>query len=71
MDLQNEIQFLKLRLKSIRRVARHLGIDRETVAKYWNGIVSSPESNTPPWTSEIDWSYIQREIGKGDSLLAT
>jgi transposase len=68
MDQQKEIQFLKPRLKSIRKVARHLGIGRETVAKYWDGPITSPDSNAPDWTSEIDWTYIQKEVSKGVSV---
>lgn len=68
MDMQKEIQFLKPRLKSIRKVARHLGINRETVAKYWGGPLTSPEASSPVWASEIDWTYIQSEVKKGISV---
>ncbi len=68
MDEQKEIQFLKPRLKSIRKVARHLGINRETVAKYWDGLIPSQETSPPQWTTEIEWNYIQTEVGKGISV---
>jgi transposase len=68
MDQQKEIQFLKPRLKSIRKVAKHLGINRETVAKYWDGSTSSPVNNSPDWASEVDWRYIQSEVRKGVSI---
>lgn len=68
MDLQKEIQFLKPRLKSIRKVAKHLGINRETVAKYWGGPLALTETNAPNWASEIDWIYIQSEVKKGISV---
>ncbi len=39
MDKQKEIQFLKPLLKSQRKVAKHLGISRDTVAKYWEQLL--------------------------------
>jgi len=70
MDLQKEIQFLKPLLKHKRKVARHLGINRETVSKYWGQtIAEAVESMTPPhWTEKMDWQYIQSESNKGVSL---
>lgn len=69
MDQQKEIQHLKPLLKSIRRVAAHMGIHRDTVAKYWE--LSVPESvpSTPPpaWTTTIDWEYVKKEIENGVS----
>lgn len=35
MDQQKQIQFLKPLLKSKNKIAKHLGINRETVSKYW------------------------------------
>jgi hypothetical protein len=70
MDLQKEIQYLKPLLKHQRKVARHLGISREAVAKYWNEII--PDSVgpfvSPKWTEKIDWEYIQSEIKNGVSI---
>lgn len=70
MDLQKEIQFLKPLLKHKRKVARHLGISRETVSKYWEETISDDvESVAPPnWTEKIDWQYVQSETSKGVSL---
>lgn len=68
MDLQKEIQFLKPRLKSIRKVARHLGINRETVARYWGGPLDSQDASAPEWTSEVDWQSIQKEVKDGVSI---
>lgn len=69
MDIQKEIQFLKPLLKSQRKIAKHLGINREAVAKYWKQEIpnSSPNLALPDWTTKIDWQYIQSEIGKGVS----
>jgi hypothetical protein len=70
MDLQKEIQFLKSLLKCKRKVARHLGISRGTVDKYWNEIVpNSVNSLSPPnWSEQIDWEYFQAETNKGVSI---
>ncbi len=69
MDLQKEIQFLKPLLKSQRKIAKHLNIDRETVARYWEeAIPDSVVSGPPPeWTNKIDWDYVQTEIKNGVS----
>ena len=69
MDKQKEIQFLKPLLKSKRKIAKHLGITRDTVAKYWDEIIpaSTPSLTPPNWTTKIDWKYVQSEIGSGVS----
>lgn len=70
MELQKEILFLKSKLKYIRAVARHLGIDRETVKKYWEQdeqfLIASPLG--PSWALQIDWDYIAKETSKGISI---
>ena len=70
MDLKKEIQFLKPLLKHQRKVARHLGISREAVAKYWNEIIPASVGPlaSPEWSDKIDWEYIQLEIKKGVSV---
>lgn len=69
MDKQKEIQFLKPLLKSQRKVAKHLGINREAVAKYWNQTIPDtiPSVAPPDWTTKIDWEYVQKEIKSGVS----
>ena len=69
MDKQKEIQFLKPLLKSQRKVAKHLGISREAVAKYWDQIIPEgiPSVLAPEWTTKIDWEYVQKEIKSGIS----
>jgi transposase len=72
MDLQKEIQFLKPLLKHQRTVARHLGINRETVAKYWKkravDFVLPEVSLAVRWQEKIDWEYVQSEGKKGVSI---
>src|SRR5687767_7992843 len=69
MDMQKEIQYLKPILKSQRKIAKHLGIGREAVAKYWNQSIadSVPGLSPPDWTTKIDWEYVQTEVSKGVS----
>lgn len=69
MDQQKEIQHLKPLLKSIRKVAAHMGIHRDTVAKYWERSVpeSVPSAPPPAWTTTIDWEYVKKEIEDGVS----
>mgnify|MGYP000947102987 FL=1 len=70
MDLQKEIQFLKPLLKHQRKVARHLKINRETVAKYWDQErpVSEMQGPPPSWSEKIDWDYVKQENKNGVSL---
>lgn len=70
MDLQKEIQYLKPLLKHQRKVARHLGISREAVAKYWNQTIHPliEPLSAPKWSEKIDWEYVQSEIKKGVSV---
>ena len=69
MDQQKEIQFLKPLLKSKSKVAAHMGIHRDTVAKYWERPVpeSMPSNPLPVWTTTLDWEYVIKEIGNGIS----
>jgi|SRR3989339_112638 len=69
MDKQKEIQFLKPLLKSQRKVAKHLGISRDTVAKYWEQIIPDfAPALVPDWTTKIDWEYVQSETTRGISI---
>jgi transposase len=63
MDLVKEIQTLKPLLKHKRKVAKHLGIDRETVAKYWNPKVAGTNEIVikTSWDKSIDWDYVSQE----------
>ena len=58
VDLFKEIQYLRPLLKHQRKVARHLGISRETVAKYWKTEVIDGAVNKSSWASNIDWEYV-------------
>jgi DNA invertase Pin-like site-specific DNA recombinase len=62
VNQQQEIQFLKPLLKSKRKIAKHLGITRDTVSKYWDEIIpeSAPYLSSPEWTNKIDWEYVQK-----------
>jgi len=70
MDLQKEIQYLKPLLKHKRKVARQLGIDRETVAKYWwpKNEALAQQNLTGHWPQKIDWQYVRRESESGISI---
>jgi hypothetical protein len=56
-------------LKKKRKVAKYLGINRETVAKYWDQPISDliENKNSPEWASKINWTYVQSEIERGVS----
>jgi len=61
MDLLKEIQYLRPLLKHQRKVARHLGISRETVAKYWGMEVVEGTVNKSSWAGNVDWEYVSQE----------
>lgn len=63
MDLQKEIQTLKPLLRHKRKVAKHLGVSRTTVAKYWSPNLAVAEGivNKSSWETSIDWDYVSQE----------
>ena len=64
MAIQDEILRLKGLGHSKRVTAKLLGINRETVRKYWNGPEEISIKDIPGWVKEIDWEYINGEINK-------
>lgn len=64
MSIQNDVLFHKKQGKTQRQVAGILGINRETVARYWNG---SPEeiSHELEWVALLNWDYITDQIKHG------
>ena len=61
MDKIYEIQRLKKLGHTKAEVARIVGINRETVAPYWNQ-ESPPEVNSPHWAKQVDWEYLKSEL---------
>lgn len=64
---QEEVLRLKNLGHSKSKVAYLLGIDRETVRRYWYGPPPEPSPSPPKWIQEIDWNYLQEEIKKNIS----
>lgn len=64
MPIQNEILRLKGLGHNKTRVAELLGINRETVIKYWDGPVTDLAPLVPDWVREIDWEYANKELKK-------
>jgi transcriptional regulator with XRE-family HTH domain len=64
MSLQKDVLFYKNQGKKQRQVARILGINRETVARYWNG---SPEEilQESEWMVLLNWDYVTDQIEHG------
>jgi transposase len=62
-----EIQRLKGLEHSQRRVAKILGIHRDTVKKYWNSNPKDLDEDDPSWAGHIDWDYINKEISRKTS----
>ena len=61
MDKIHEIQRLRKLGHTKAKAARIVGINRETVAQYWNQ-ESPPETNSPRWAEQVDWEYLNREF---------
>lgn len=64
MSIQNDILNYKNQGKKQRQIARLLGINRETVARYWNG---PPEevAQELEWVAPLNWDYITDQIEHG------
>ena len=62
MDTRSEIHRLKALKNSNRRIAKLLGIHRNTVKSYLDdGQASPPILDGPCWAKDIDWEYIKTE----------
>lgn len=62
MSIQKDIQKYKEQGKSQRKVAKLLGINKDTVNKYWSGALESGVEQIPTWVSEVDWKYVKNEL---------
>ena len=62
VEIQKEIERLKSLGFSQRKVAKILGINKDTVNKYWNGLLGDKRRIPPEWAQKIDWSFIQKEL---------
>jgi len=63
MTIRDEIKRLKNLGHNKSKVSKLLGVNRETVRKYWTE--KAPDevlSETPSWVKELDWDYINSEI---------
>ena len=64
MAIQDEIKRLKELGHSKKKVAQILGINRETVRKYWEGPINEIVRDIPEWVTQLDWKYINKEINQ-------
>lgn len=66
MSVQQDVLQYKKIGKKQRQVARLLGINRETVARYWN---ESTDESLPSleWVVALDWEYIKSQLESGVS----
>jgi len=64
MSIQKDVLYHKSLGKNKSKVARALGLNRETVARYWNG---SPEEifQEPEWVALLNWDYIVDQVEHG------
>jgi DNA invertase Pin-like site-specific DNA recombinase len=64
MSIQNDILNYKNQGKKQRQVARLLGVNRETFARYWNG---SPEEvpQELEWVALLNWDHITDQVEHG------
>jgi hypothetical protein len=61
MSIQKDVLYHKALGKNKSEVARVLGINRETVSRYWDG---APEEiiQEPEWVALLNWDYITDQI---------
>lgn len=64
MCIQKDVLFHKEQGKKQRQVARILGINRETVARYWNGSLDEI-SQEAEWVALLNWDYITDQVEHG------
>jgi transposase len=64
MSKQSEILRLKGLGHSKSEVTRLLGVDRDTVRRYWEGqpLAAEVTRDPPSWVDQIDWDYIRKEL---------
>ncbi len=62
MAIQEEILRLKGLGHSKKKVAELIGINRETVRKYWLGPPEHIIEKVPLWAKKLDWKYLKEEI---------
>lgn len=62
MEVQKEITRLKELGHSNRKIAKILGINKDTVAKYVNGAAEKIECKKPDWVKGLDWEQVEKEI---------
>lgn len=62
MIIQQEILRLKGLGHSQRKIAKILGISRNTVIKYFNGPPELPEEIIPDWAKEVNWEQVYKDI---------
>lgn len=62
MEVQNEITRLKKLGHSNRKIAKILGINKDTVAKYVNGPPLEIDTKIPDWVKNLDWDQLNQEI---------
>lgn len=68
MVIQEEIIRLKGLGHSQRKVAKILGIHRNTVRSYWEETSTLTEDQSPEWALLLDWNYIATEVENKVSL---
>lgn len=69
MPIQNEILRLKGLGHNKSKVAELLGINRETVIKYWDGPIENLAPVVPGWVKEIDWDYVKNELRRASKKI--
>ncbi|MBI2521767.1 MAG: hypothetical protein HYV97_15230 [Bdellovibrio sp.] len=66
MAIQEEIARLRGHEHSQRKVAKILGINRNTVAQYWHfGPTETSLPHEPDWVKSLDWNYLEVELTRG------
>lgn len=71
MAIQDEISRLLKLGHSQRKVARILGINKETVNKYAKGPSEPDIRDIPIWVTQIDWDEVNKEINSKMESIAT
>ena len=64
VDKRREILRLKNLGRSQRVVAHALGLDRDTVRRYWDEAIDEHITNIPKWVNELDWAEVNLQVNQ-------
>jgi transposase len=66
-EMRSQIEFLHKKGFPIKKIARSLGVSRNTVRKYLGNKPVDPIIADIAWENTVDWEYIKKELNSGST----